>query len=59
MFVCLLYHIFYHLFLFVQNGRTLLHAASYEGHEGLVVYLLSMGATVNIQNDVSLDIYIV
>ena len=49
----------YHLYLFVQGSSTMLHAASFEGHEGLVIYLLSMGATVNIQDIVSIDIYIV
>ena len=49
----------YHLYLFVQGSYTMLHAASIGGHEGIVIYLLSMGATVNIQNDVSVDIYIV
>ena len=49
----------YHLYLFVQNSFTMLHLASIGGHEGLVIYLLSMGATVNIQNNVSIDIYIV
>ena len=49
----------YHLYLFVQGTVTMLHAASIGGHEGLVIYLLSMGATVNIQTYVSIDIYIV
>ena len=49
----------YHLYLFVQGSFTMLHAASIGGHEGLVIYLLSMGATVNIQDIVSIDIYIV
>ena len=49
----------YHLYLFVQLSNTMLHAVSKGGHEGLVIYLLYMGATVNIQNDVSVDIYIV
>ena len=49
----------YHLYLFVQFGDTMLHLASRGVHEGLVIYLLSMGATVNIQDDVSIDIYIV
>ena len=49
----------YHLYLFVQGSFTMLHGASEGGREELVIYLLSMGATVNIQNDVSVDIYIV
>ena len=49
----------YHLYLFVQGGSTMLHGASIGEHEGLVIYLLSMGATVNIQNSVSVDIYTV
>ena len=49
----------YHLYLFVQGGLTMLHGASEGGREELVIYLLSMGATVNIQNRVSVDIYIV
>ena len=49
----------YHLYLFVQVGDTMLIGASAEGHEELVVYLLNMGATVNIQDIVSVDIYIV
>ena len=49
----------YHLYLFVQLGNTILIGASAGGHEELVIYLLSMGATVNIQNAVSVDIYIV
>ena len=49
----------YHLYLFVQFDDTMLHGASKGGHEGLVIYLLSMGATVNIQNYVSVDVYIV
>ena len=49
----------YHLYLFVQDSYTMLHGASKGGHEELVIYLLSMGATVNIQNRVSVDIYIV
>ena len=49
----------YHLYLFVQYTNTMLHGASLGGREELVIYLLSMGATMNIQNDVSVDIYIV
>ena len=49
----------YHLYLFVQASFTMLIGASARGHEELVIYLLGMGATMNIQNDVSVDIYIV
>ena len=49
----------YHLYLFVQGSFTMLHVASERGHEELVIYLLGMGATVNIQNWVSVNIYIV
>ena len=49
----------YHLYLFVQGSFTMLIGASIGGHEGLVIYLLGMGTTVNIQNYVSIDIYIV
>ena len=49
----------YHLYLFVQARFTMLYGASLGGREELVIYLLGMGATVNIQNGVSVDIYIV
>ena len=49
----------YRLYLFVQGSYTMLIGASFGGHEGLVIYLLGMGATVNIQDIVSVDIYIV
>ena len=49
----------YHLYLFVQVGFTMLHLASEGGREELVIYLLGMGATVNFQNMVNVDIYIV
>ena len=49
----------YHLYLFVQGGFTMLIGASLGGREELVIYLLGMGATMNIQDMVSVDIYIV
>ena len=44
----------YHLYLFVQGSFTMLHGASSGGHGELVIYLLGMGATVNIQISVSI-----
>lgn len=59
--VCTLYIIIYYdmllfLSLFVQAYMTMLHVASVEGHEGVVTYLLGMGATLDIQSAVSVHV---
>ena len=40
----------------IQEGYTPLHNASQEGHDGIVEILLQVGASVDLQTKVSIDV---
>ena len=43
-------------FMHIQEGYTPLHNASQEGHDGIVEILLQVGASVDLQTKVSIDV---